>query len=52
MTTADRAYVVVPANDKFKQDLKVVQETGSMLVIAMQKSEGAWRMTDWAWAKH
>jgi hypothetical protein len=50
--TADRAYVVVPANYKFKQNGKVVQETGSTLTIALQKSEGAWRMTGWAWAKH
>ncbi len=50
--TADRAYVVVPASYKFKQNGKVVQETGSTLTIALQKSEGAWRMTGWAWAKH
>jgi ketosteroid isomerase-like protein len=49
---ADRAYVVVPTNYKFKQDGKRVQETGSTLVIALQKSEGAWRLTGWAWAKH
>jgi SnoaL-like domain len=50
--TADRAYVVVPANYKFKQNGKAVQETGSTLTIALQKSEGAWHMTGWAWAKH
>jgi SnoaL-like domain len=50
--TADRAYVVVPANYKFKQNGKAVQEIGSTLTIALQKSEGAWRMTGWAWAKH
>ena len=37
--TADRAYVVVPANYKFKQNGKAVQETGSTLTIALQKSE-------------
>jgi hypothetical protein len=50
--TADRAYVVVPANYKFKKNGKLVQETGSMLTIALQKSEAGWRMTGWAWAKH
>ena len=49
--TADRAYVVVPANYKFKQAGKVVQETSSTLVIALQKNDGTWRMTGWAWAK-
>lgn len=48
----DRAYVVVPASYKFKQKGKPVQETGSTLTIALQKSDGAWRMTGWAWAKH
>jgi ketosteroid isomerase-like protein len=50
--TADRAYVVVPANYKFKQNGKAVQETGSTLTIALQKSGDAWRITGWAWAKH
>jgi ketosteroid isomerase-like protein len=50
--TADRAYVVVPANYKFKQNGKPVQEIGSTLTISLQKSEGVWRMTGWAWAKH
>lgn len=48
----DRAYVVVPANYKFKQNGKAAQEIGSTLTIALQKSDGAWRMTGWAWAKH
>ena len=50
--TADRAYVVIPANYKFKQNGKAVQETGSTLTIALQKNGDAWRMTGWAWAKH
>lgn len=49
--TGDRAYVVVPADYKFKKNGKLVQETGSMLTIALQKSEAGWRMTGWAWAK-
>lgn len=50
--TADRAYVVVGANYKYKQNGKAVQETGSTLTIALQKTDGVWRMTGWAWAKH
>jgi SnoaL-like protein len=49
--TADRAYVVIPANYKFKKKGKLVRETGSMLTIALKKSEAGWRMTGWAWAK-
>ena len=50
--TTDRAYVVVLANYKFKKNGKSVQETSSMLTIALQKSEAGWRMTGWAWEKH
>ncbi len=50
--TADRAYVVVPANYKFQQKGKSVQETGSLLTIALQKTSSGWHMTGWAWAKH
>jgi ketosteroid isomerase-like protein len=48
----DRAYVVVRVDYKFKQNGKLVQEIGSRLTIALQKSEAGWRMTGWAWAKH
>lgn len=50
--TADRAYVVVPANYTFKKKGKLVRETGSMFTFALQKSEAGWRITGWAWAKH
>jgi ketosteroid isomerase-like protein len=50
--TADRAYVVVPANYQFKKKEKLVRETGSMLTIALQKTAAGWRITGWAWAKH
>jgi hypothetical protein len=49
--TADRAYVVVPANYTFKQKGKVVKETGSMLTLALQKGAAGWRITGWAWTK-
>ena len=50
--TADRAYVVVPANYTFKKNGKLVKETGSMFTFALQKGEAGWRITGWAWAKH
>ena len=50
--TADRAYVVVPATYKFKQNGKLNQETDSLLTIALQKTAAGWRMTGWAWTKH
>jgi ketosteroid isomerase-like protein len=50
--TADRAYVVVPANYKFKQNGKLTQETGSLLTIALQKTAAGWQITGWAWTKH
>jgi len=48
----DRAYVVVPANYKFKKNSKPIQEVGSILTIAMQKGASGWRITGWSWAKH
>jgi len=49
--TADRAYVVVPANYAYKQKGKPAKETGSTLTIALQKSGAGWRVTGWAWTK-
>lgn len=50
--TADRAYVVVPANYTFKKKGKLVKEIGSMFTFALQKGEAGWRITGWAWAKN
>lgn len=50
--TADRAYVVVPANYTFKQKGKPVGETGSIITLALQNSPAGWRITGWSWAKH
>jgi ketosteroid isomerase-like protein len=50
--SADRAYVVVPANYKFKQNGKPVQEIGSTLTVALQNTSAGWRITAWSWAKH
>jgi len=50
--TADRAYVVIPANYTFKQNGKPVEEIGSILTISLHKNPDGWRITGWAWAKH
>ena len=50
--TADRAYVVIPANYTFKKKGKPVKETGSILTLALQKGAAGWRITGWAWTKH
>ena len=50
--TADRAYVVMPANYTFKQKGKPVSEVGSILTLTLQESKAGWRITGWSWAKH
>jgi len=50
--TADRAYVVIPANYAFKQKGKPVSEVGSIITLTLQKIPAGWRITGWAWAKH
>lgn len=50
--SADRAYVVIPANYAFKQKGKAVSEVGSIITLTLQKSATDWRITGWAWAKH
>ena len=47
----DRAYIVVPANYKFKMKGKVVKETGSTMTVALQKGASGWRITAWSWSK-
>ncbi|MGZ6338626.1 MAG: hypothetical protein ACXWSL_21860 [Bdellovibrionota bacterium] len=50
--TADRAYVVIPANYTFKQKGKPISEAGSIITLTLQKSPAGWRITGWSWAKH
>ncbi|HEU4939129.1 MAG TPA: nuclear transport factor 2 family protein [Vicinamibacterales bacterium] len=50
--TADRAYVVVPADYSYKQKGKPVKETSSLLTVALQKSAAGWRITGWSWSKN
>jgi hypothetical protein len=49
---SDDAYVVVPANYRFKQKGKTVSEVGSIITLSLQKGPMGWRITGWAWAKH
>ena len=50
--TNDRAYVVIPASYTFKEKGKVVTESKSVITIALQKSDGGWRISGWTWSKH
>jgi ketosteroid isomerase-like protein len=50
--TADRAYVVVPADYRFKVKGKPTGEVGSIITLALVKGAGGWKITGWAWAKH
>jgi len=50
--TADRAYVVVPADYTYKMKGKPVTETGSLLTVALQKTAAGWRITAWSWSKN
>jgi len=50
--TADRAYVVIPANYHFKQKGKPTSEVGSIITLTLQKGPSGWQITGWAWAKH
>jgi hypothetical protein len=50
--TADRAYVVVPADYTYKLKGKAVKQTGSMFTLALQKSTAGWRVTGWSWARN
>jgi hypothetical protein len=49
--TADRAYLVIPADYSFKQNGKQMKETGSTLTVALQKGTDGWRIVGWAWTK-
>ncbi len=49
--TADRAYLVIPADYSFKQNGKQMKETGSSLTVALQKGTDGWRIVGWAWTK-
>jgi len=50
--SADRAYVVVPADYAFKMKGKPVKESGSNLTVALQREAAGWRIAAWSWAKN
>lgn len=50
--TGDRAYVVLPADYKYKQNGKTVKQKGSIWTITLRKIGSDWRITGWAWAKN
>jgi len=50
--TGDRAYVVVPTDYTFKQNGKSMREIASTWTFTLQKIDGNWKVTGWAWAKH
>lgn len=50
--TADRAYVVVPADYSFKKNGKAMKETGSMFTFALKNGTDGWRIVGWAWSKN
>lgn len=50
--TADRAYVVVPADYTYKEKGKPVSENGALMTVALQKTAAGWRITAWSWSKN
>ena len=50
--TADRAYVVVPADYTYKEKGKPVSENGALMTVALQKTAAGWRIAAWSWTKN
>jgi len=50
-TLGDRAYVVVPAQYRFKVRGKAMAEHGATMTFALEKRDG-WRIRAWSWSKH
>ena len=50
--TADRAYVVVPTVDRYKQKGKPVTRSGSVWTFTLQKVAAGWLVTGMAWGQH
>jgi len=49
--TADRAYVVVPTDFRYKEHGKDGAELGALWTVALQKTQAGWRITGWAWSR-
>ncbi len=50
--TADRAYVVLPAQFSYKMHGKPTTERNAVFTVTLRKSPNGWRITGWAWSKH
>ncbi|HLY04554.1 MAG TPA: hypothetical protein VKR31_02290 [Rhizomicrobium sp.] len=50
--TDDRAYVVVPTTDTYKEKGKPVTRTGSVWTFTLQKVASGWLVTGMAWGQH
>ena len=50
--SGDRAYVVVPTQDSYKQKGKPVTRSGSVWTFTLQKVAAGWLVTGMAWAQH
>ncbi len=50
--TADRAYVVIPADYAFQMKGTLMKESGSMFTFALHKGGAGWRITGWSWSKN
>lgn len=48
--SGERAYAVVPAVYTFKEHGKKITEHG-LWTFAMQKTDGAWKIAAWSWAR-
>lgn len=47
----DRAYVVVPADFRYKLNGKPGAEMGAIFTVALHKETAGWRITGWAWSR-
>ena len=47
----EAAYVVLPTTMTFKLKGKQVTQTGATWTVALEKVDGQWRISAWAWAK-
>ena len=50
--TGDRAYVVVPTTDTYKEKGKAVTRAGSVWTFTLQKFASGWLVTGMAWGQH
>jgi ketosteroid isomerase-like protein len=50
--TGDVAYVVAPADYKYKMNGKAVKESNCLFTLVLKKGEAGWRITAWSWAKN